>query len=127
MAGPEALTVAALSSALDAASLRQQVIAANIANAGRSDYAAQRVSFEATFAEQAARIGAARPGRDPRPPIELRMRVEPDLGADGRARPIQLDSEVAALAQNSTHYQALVRGLNRYLAVMASAVSEGKR
>lgn len=125
MAGIEALTVAALSSALDAASLRQQVIATNIANAGRSDYVAQRVSFEATLAEQAARLHGE--GVDRRPPVELRMRVEPDLDADGRGRPVQLDAEVGALAQNSTHYQALIRGLNRYLSVMASAVSEGKR
>ena len=118
----ESLTVAALTSALDAASLRQQVIAANIANAGRSDYAAQRVSFEATFADHAARAGL-----DRRAPVELRMRIEPDLADDGSPRPIQLDAEVGALTQNTTHYQALVRGLNRYLAVMASAVSEGKR
>ncbi len=122
MADFQSLTVAAVSSALDAASMRQQVIASNIANAGRSDYVAQRVSFEATLADQAARVDGERSM-----PFELRMRIVPDLAADGTARPIQLDAEVGAMAQNSTHYQALVRGLNRYLSVMASAVSEGRR
>jgi len=125
MLGIESLTTAAVSTALDAASLRQQVLAANIANAGRSDYAAQRVSFEATLA--AAAQGRTGAGAGPSAPFDLRMRVEPDLLADGTPRPIRLDEEVGSLAQNSMHYQALVKGLTKYLSLMATAVSEGKR
>ena len=121
----EPLTTAVLSTALDAASLRQQVISANIANAGRSDYAAQRATFEATIGgllQADASRGSSRTS-----PVELRMNVEPDIDADGNTHAVQLDAEMGALAQNSVHYQALVRGLNKYMSVMASAVTEGKR
>ena len=126
MQGIESLTTALVSTALDAASLRQQVIATNIANAGRTDYAAQRVSFEATFAAVSQDSHGVAQGSQ-RTPFDLHMRVEPDRLADGSARPIQLDAEVGSLAQNSMHYQALVRGLSKYLSLMATAVSDGKR
>jgi len=126
MQGIESVTTAMVSTALDAASLRQQVIASNIANAGRSDYAAQRVSFEATLA--AMTPGAPSAARDAsHSPFDLRMRIEPDRLADGSPRPIQLDEEVGALAQNSMHYQALVKALGKYLSLMAAAVGDGKR
>lgn len=126
MHGIESLTTALVSTALDAASTRQQVIASNIANAGRSDYVTQRVSFEATLAAAAQRSdGPDRGGSDPL--FDLRTRIEPDRMADGSARPIQLDQQVGALAQNSMHYQALVRGLSKYLSLMATAVGDGKR
>ena len=122
----ESLTTAVLSTALDAASLRQQVISANIANAGRSDYVAQKVSFEATLNEMMLRSDSSRSSSE-RSPIELRMSIEPDTAADGSTHAVQLDAEMGALAQNSVHYQALVRGLNKLMSVMASAVTEGKR
>ena len=127
MQGVESLTTSILSAALDAASLRQQVIAANIANANRSDYVAQRATFEATFNGLLSESTGA-PGRDSRAePIDLRMHVGPDLAADGTRHPVQLDAEVGALAQNTVHYEALIKGLGKYMSVMASAVSDGKR
>lgn len=119
MTGIDPVTTAAVTAALDAASLRQQVIAANIANAGVAGRAAERARFEAVW--NAARGGTAASN------VALASRVEPMLDAQGRPAAVQLDREVAALAENSLHYQALVRGLNRHLAVLASAASEGKR
>ena len=122
----ESLTTATVSMALDAASLRQQVIAANIANAGRPDFEAQRVSFEATLSglQHPSSAGSSAPAS---PAFALRAQLSPDLGSDGVPHAVALDSEVGALAQNTLHYQALVRGLSKYMSVMASAVSEGKR
>lgn len=119
MSALDPVTLAAATAALDAASLRQQVIAANIANAGRPDDAAQRVRFSAelTRAGEAARHGTA----------TLRAQVETLRDLDGRPRPVQLDAEVAALGQNTTHYQALLRALGQHYALLANAVSEGKR
>jgi flagellar basal-body rod protein FlgB len=126
MHGIESLTTAMVSTALDAATLRHQVIASNIANAGRADYTAQRVSFEATLAEAAQDTGSV-DRAEAHSLFDLRMRIEPDRAADGSARRIELDQEVGALAQNSMHYQALVRGLSKYLSLMATAVGDGKR
>ena len=127
MQGIESLTTSIVSTALDASSARHQVIAANIANAGRSDYTAQRVSFEATLS-QMTQGGPASAMAEQRPAaVALQMHLRPDLGTDGIARPVQLDVEVGALARNGVHYQALIKGLNKYLSVMASAVGDGKR
>ena len=49
--GLEAITTAALGLALDAASLRQQAIAANLANHGAEGYVAQKLDFESQMQE----------------------------------------------------------------------------
>ena len=119
--GIEAVTTASLSLALDAATLRQQVIATNIANANSIGYVPQRASFEAQMDE------ALRAGARAAPAPTLQVWVEPELAANGGPATVHVDSEVAALAENNLHYQALVRGLNRHLSILSSAVTEGKR
>jgi flagellar basal-body rod protein FlgB len=117
--GVEALTGAVLTLALDAATLRHQVHATNIANAGVAGYKAQRLSFEAQVQQG---LQASQPAS-----VQVSARIEPELAFDGSPRAVQLDTEVAAMSQNSVHYQTLVRALNRQLSILASAVSEGKR
>ncbi|HEX5682647.1 MAG TPA: flagellar basal body protein [Ideonella sp.] len=111
----EALTLPALSTAMDAAMIRQQVTANNIANANTQGFTAQRVSFD--VAMEAAAGGADAP-------LQARLQPQVGLSVDGAVR---LDSEVAAMAQNSAHYQVLLKALNRHLSIMATAVSDGKR
>jgi flagellar basal-body rod protein FlgB len=118
--GIEAVTTAALRLALDAASLRQQAIAANIANAD-----ALRVSFE----EQ---LGDARRGLVDGGSIEASTlaTVEPRLvsaAADAPAEPVRLDVEAARLAENGVRYQALVKGLRQHLAILGIAVTDGRK
>jgi flagellar basal-body rod protein FlgB len=117
--GVEALTGAALTLALDAATLRHQIHATNIANAGVVGYKAQRLSFEAHVQQG---LQATQPAN-----VQVNARVETELAFDGTPRAVQLDTEVAAMSQNAVHYQTLVRALNRQMSIMASAVSEGKR
>jgi flagellar basal-body rod protein FlgB len=121
----DALTPTVLSLALDAASLRHQVLATNIASAGLPGRAAQRVSFEAHVANAAgsAPVTASRWAGEPA--LQVRMRAEPAAG--GITPAVQLDAEVAALARNALHYQVLVAGLARHMALLALAVSEGRR
>jgi flagellar basal-body rod protein FlgB len=125
--GVEAITTRALTLALDAASLRQQASAANIANAGNDWYSPVRVSFEAQLEE--ARFALQGQGRldgtsleGVRPEI-----VTAPLDPRGRAVPVALDAEVAEMARNAAHYQALVVALSRHLALLAAAVSDGKK
>jgi flagellar basal-body rod protein FlgB len=113
--GIEAMTLPALSTAMDAALIRQQVIANNIANANTQGFAAQHVSFEVALD---AASGDAAGG------LGVRLQPQMALSADGAVR---LDSEVAAMAQNGAHYQTLLKALSRHLSVLASAVSDGKR
>lgn len=113
--GIQSLSLQALSSALDVAQLRQQVIASNIANANTPGHATKRVSFSATL--EALRDGSA----------AAQARVETLLDAGGQPVPVQLDREMAEMAQNGVHFQALLKGVSRELSILASAVSEGKR
>jgi flagellar basal-body rod protein FlgB len=124
--GIEALSTATLSLALDAATLRHQVIAANIANAGSVGFVPQRVRFEAQV-DQAMKHSGRSDANANSPAPRLNVRIEPDVAEDGRPRAVQLDAEVAALSQNNLHYQALLRALNRQLSMLSTAVSDGKR
>lgn len=123
--GIEALTVPALTLALDAAVMRQQVIATNIANAHTAGYVPQRVSFEVEV-QRAWQSRTAEGSAPQTASHSLALTAHTAPVPEGPAA-VQLDQEVAALAQNSTHYQLLLRGLNRHLSILASAVSEGKR
>jgi flagellar basal-body rod protein FlgB len=100
--------------ALDAAALRHQAIAQNIANLHSPGYVPLGVSFDAQLA--ALRRGQA-PGK-------------PELVALDRApgpRPQDADMEMVALSQNTIHYQALVKGIGTQLAILGAAISETRR
>jgi flagellar basal-body rod protein FlgB len=111
----EAISISMLSAALDAASLRQQAISSNIANHGVEGYVPQTVDFKIHMDDARRSFADAAP--------ELR----PVFDAAGHPAKVRLDSEMANLAQNSLHYQALVRGLNRHYAILSLAASDGKR
>jgi len=114
ISGIDGATWGALSQALDAAVIRQQVFANNIANANTAGFVPQRVSFSSIVDMENRAVGAS----------SVQLVPQFGLSADGA---VHLDSEVAAMAQNGAHYQALLRLLNRQFSVMTSAVSEGKR
>ena len=114
----EAVTTTSLSLALDAAAMRQEVIAANIANANVDGYTAQGVSFDAVMSSVFDGAGEATPA--------LRAHVGPKLDAEGRAHPVQIDTEMADLSLNQLQYQTLIAGLNKHLSVLAVAIADGK-
>lgn len=117
----EALTTRVLSTALDAASLRQQLIATNIANVNTPGYVTQRVSFEALF-----EAGLSATESKVAQPV-LYPQIQAFRDAAGATQGVALDMEMASLAQNTLHQQVLLRGLQRHLGMLSSAVSEGKR
>lgn len=124
--GIEAVTRSALALALDAASLRQQAIAANVANANVVGYVPQRVSFEAQMVavqrsmEQSGRIDAFALA-------QVRPSIEPAVDDAGVPRQVQLDVEAADMARNAVHYQALVKGLSRHFSILSMAANDGRK
>ncbi len=112
----EAVTTASLSLALDAATLRQQVIAANIANANVPGYTAKTVSFDTVMASAFGGLQGT----------TLDAHVVPRLDADGNAHAVQIDGEMAELSLNQLQYQTLVAGLNKHLSVLSTAIADGK-
>lgn len=124
--GIEAVTTRALTLALDAATLRHQVLATNIANAQTPGYVPQRLAFEDQLV-QAARDLAARGHIESSSLDGLQMKLQPQLDEAGRVQPLRLDTEMVELSRNAVHYQALVKGLARHFAVLQAAVGDGRR
>lgn len=122
----EALTTATLALAMDAASLRQQAIAANIANHATQGYVPQKLDFAAHMGEVRRSI-TSKGAVDPAALGAVRLQLQPVLDGRGQPAKVRLDAEMADMAQNAVQYQVLARTLNRHFAVLATAVSEGKR
>ena len=124
--GIEAVTRSALALALDAASMRQQAISTNIANANAVGYVPQRVSFEAQLDD--ARRSMAQSGRlDAFALSQVRPRIEPVVDGTGAPVSVQLDVEAAEMARNAVHYQALVKGLSRHFSILSMAAGDGRK
>lgn len=126
--GIEAVTLNSLSLALDAAVLRHQVTTYNIANAGVDGFAPMRVKFSQSMEDARRQLNEGRRLDNAHivawagEPTTFESAIQG--GLPGK---VQLDAEVAQMAQNAVHYQALLKGLNKHMAVLASAISEGKR
>lgn len=111
--------------ALDGLSLRHTAIAANIANANSVGYRPQRVGFEEQLAGALA-LGTTETlgqkiGYLPPPLLSSDMPV-----ADAMRRSA-LETEIVQLNQNTLQYQALVKGFDKYLSTIATAITEGRR
>ena len=106
--------------ALDGLVLRQQVIAQNIANLNTPGYAPLRVDFEGALRDVAS---GARDGGSS-------VRVTPDVRQpmpDGKVAGAELSHQVSMLADTVLRYQTLIKGVNKQLAIMQLAVSDGRR
>lgn len=122
----EAVTTAALSATLDAASRRHALIATNIANANTEGYAPARLSFEAQLQEAQAVLREQ--GRLDEPGLALLRSLSeasPETGESGE--PVKLDVEMAQLAHNAVQFQALTQGLARHLSLLALAAADGRK
>lgn len=124
--GMEAITTSAVSLALDAAALRQQVISANIANASAPGYIPQKVRFE-EYLEGAKATLQARGRLDAAALQSFRVDVVPVVDQAGMAGAVKLDMEMADMARNAVHFQALARGLSRHFSILQMAANDGKR
>ena len=117
-----------VSLALDVSSLRQQIIANNIANANTPGFAPQRVSFERLL-EEAALLSSDAPAE---PELSdgiarLQQRLQRgELIETGEDESVSLDMEMVKLTQNVLHYRAMLEGLAKRGSLIKLAVTEGK-
>lgn len=125
-----------LERSLDAASLRQKVLANNIANIDTPNFKRSDVSFEQTL--QAALSGDALSGRrthERHIPIgagkleEVKPHVfqekHTSMRQDGNN--VDIDDEMTKLAVNQLQYNALIQRINGTFSKLKYAISEGKR
>ncbi|MDB5874619.1 MAG: flagellar basal body protein [Ramlibacter sp.] len=124
--GLESITTSALSLALDAASLRQQAIAANIANHATEGYIPQKVEFESLL-EEARRNLQSKGSVDRASLAGVQVQMQPALDDNGLPVKVQLDQQVADMAQNAVQFQVLTRALSRHFSILSTAIADGKR
>ena len=105
-----------VSQALDAAVLRQQAIAQNLANINTPGYKRLSVAFEAQLA------GASRNAS----PSQVAMQA-PRLIQAAEAGGVSTDVELAQLSETVLHHHALLKALEKHMGLLRTAVSEGKK
>jgi flagellar basal-body rod protein FlgB len=114
---------ALLGLALDAAGMRQQAIAHNIANVNTPGYQRASVSFEARMASVTAGLP-----RGAVPSLADLSSMRPTLEfADAANGAVQLDEEMTDLSETVLHQQALLKALNKQFELLGMAINEGKR
>lgn len=129
-------TMVVLDKALDTASVRQSVLAHNIANVNTPGYKRSVVSFEESLQQalgtkKKMQITANQPGhlKGAKPLNDISPQVQVDytssLRKDGNN--VNMDMEMAQLAANSINYQTAVNRLNGKISTLRYVINEGRR
>ena len=112
--------LALLSRALDAATLRQTVHAANVANADTEGYR----RLEVVFSAELQRLNAEGPALDTSQALQW-AQTEPEIVESAESK-VRLDQEMAQMAENAVRYQALLGAIERTLGTLRFAAKEGR-
>lgn len=124
-----------LSRSMDAASLRQRIIADNIANVDTPNYKSKGVSFEQELQDALDDSSTFEGTRtDPRHiPIggKRLLDVNPTIYTNpgvmqNNGNNVDIDTEMTNMAKNQIWYNALVQQTNQYYQTMQKVISGGK-
>jgi len=134
-------TLATLERALDVRLERQNVLAANVANADTPGYVPKEVDFEAAMRSSQAEASVAAPTPGPIPldavregPRRLTVASPsggaPQVVAEGSApgldgNAVDLDRAMVSLAQNALQYTASAKAAGKKLAILRYVASDG--
>jgi flagellar basal-body rod protein FlgB len=113
--------------ALDISSIRQQVIAHNIANANTPGYKPQRVSFDRLLEDSGLSAVSQVSDRELTDQIDVLQR-RLDLGElveSSEDKTVAVDMEMIKLTENVLRYRALLEGLAKRGGLIKLAVTEG--
>ncbi len=114
--------------ALDAAMLRHEVIANNIANHDTPGYKAKRLNFENIFNEMALHVREVNAST-----LEARIEsVREYLREGGTAivsqnETVELDHEMVRLTENTLRYQAILKAASKRGDLLSLAINGGRR
>jgi flagellar basal-body rod protein FlgB len=130
-------TTRALSASLNLRQLRSNVISSNVANAETPGYQAKKVDFENALARaldlegmgklqgQSAEHFPTGTGALSRIRADVYENPDADINNDGNT--VNIEREMTSLAENSVMYKAAVQLINKKLAALKYAVTEGGR
>ena len=122
------ITQVVLARALDATAMRNRAIANNVANVETPGYTRQDVAFEGHLKVALDSMRAD----EPLSVTDVKS-VQPESTIDG-AQPVRengnnvdMDREMARLAENSIRYQAILQSLSIKGSMLRTAIYEGRR
>lgn len=110
--------------ALDASVMRHQVLAGNIANANSKSYAPKRLNFQEILINAGIDAQALENNTAPRETLDLiKQELSNSIKEDQTGKGVQLDLEMAKIAENTLRYQALLAGLSKRGSIIKMAIS----
>ncbi|MCJ8277660.1 MAG: flagellar basal body rod protein FlgB [Bdellovibrionales bacterium] len=130
-------TIKALNTSLQMRQLKQNVISANVANAETPGYRAKKMDFEAALASAIDRedlgkmhvehgdhflMGQGAIGR-----VRADIYDNPEINYSNDGNTVDMEKEMAALNENSLMYDAATKLINKKLAALKYAASDGGR
>lgn len=115
-------TSLALQTATNLRKLRQELISSNIANAETPGYHAKKMDFEDALASAVDGIGGTNAIKSVRPDIY----DNPEAVTSNDGNTVNLEKEMAALAENTVLYKAAIQLMNKKLAALRYAATEGR-
>lgn len=117
-----------LRNALDATSLRQEVISSNISNVNTDNYKVGQVQFESLLNQANQSLSMEQTndlhiGFDDLSQIDPIVTKRTDTAVKENGNNVDIDMEMANQAQNSLYYNALVTQLNAKYGLLSTAIS----
>lgn len=130
-------TTGALGAAIQFRDMKQNVTSANIANAETPGYKAKKMDFEQALSRAVDIYGLGKMSVDHPDQFPVNgnaisnVRADvyenPDITVTNDGNTVDMEKEMAELAENTIMYRAAVQLINKKLAGLAYAVTEGGR
>lgn len=129
-------TTNALSTSLNMRQLRHNVTTSNIANAETPGYHAKKVDFEDALARaldtngvnslqtsspEHFQIGTSSPAK-----VRADVYENPEVEVNNDGNTVDLEKEMSALAENAIMYKSALQLINKKMAALKYAISEGR-
>lgn len=115
-------TTDALATSIRMRQIRHNVTAGNIANAETPGYKAQKVEFEDALAKS-LELGGTEAGALP---VSAEVFDNPEAAVNNDGNSVDMEKEMSALAENSILYKSALQLINKKMAALKYAISEGR-
>ena len=117
-----------LRNALNASSMRQEIISSNISNVNTDNYKVGQVQFESLLSQannslKMEQTNDLHIGFDDLAQIDPMVTKRTDTAVKENGNNVDIDMEMANQAQNSLYYNALVTQMNAKLGLLNTAIS----
>ncbi len=129
-------TTRALGASLNFRQTKNNIISANIANAETPGYQAKKMDFEDALVRaldfEDSKIEGSEPGHMSTGPGAIsRARADiyenPDVSPNNDGNTVDLEKEMTSLAENSIAYKAAIQLINKKMATLKYAATDGGR